>query len=94
MAWQLEVTLDFLLESLQRRAVADTGGNSMHPSASQPPPPPLSTSFQAPIARRECMRALSQLSYENGERLGTRFGDILPLVLRLADPSVTDLETR
>lgn len=40
------------------------------------------------------MRALSQLLYENGERLGTRFGDILPLVLRLAAPSVTDLETR
>ena len=52
---------------------------------------------QAPVAsgRRGCVvRALAQLLYENGDRLGTRFDSILPVLLGLADVSAADLESR
>ncbi|CAN0144766.1 unnamed protein product, partial [Ectocarpus fasciculatus] len=56
----------------------------------QPPPRP-----PGPLSgQRDCTRALAQLLYENGERLGTRFDDVVPTLLRLADPSAIDLDTR
>ena len=52
---------------------------------------------QAPMAlgRRGCVvRALAQLLYENGDRLGTRFDSVLPALLGLADVSAADLDAR
>lgn len=85
LAWQLDIVLDFLVGSLA--AVAE---------AKHPLPSAASRllSQALPPSRRECVRALAQLLYENGERLGTRFGDILPRLLCLADPSAVDMETR
>lgn len=90
LAWQLDVTLSLFLASLARH-VATSQEAQPHHHTSKPLPPPASQLF-AP--RRECVRALAQLLYENGERLGTRFGDILPPLLGLADPSAVNLENR
>ena len=81
LAWQLNIVLDFFVGSL-----APTVATA---SAPQPPPSP-----PPPSDRRDCARALAQLLYENGERLGTRFDDVLPPLLGLADPSAADLETK
>lgn len=88
LVWQLNIVLDFFVGSLAPTAAAT--------ESSQPPPPPSSSSLPSPSPsdRRDCARALAQLLYENGERLGTRFDDVLPPLLGLADPSAVDLETK
>ncbi|CAM9169386.1 unnamed protein product [Ectocarpus sp. 13 AM-2016] len=97
LAWQLNIVLDLFVASLPSAAAevqvapppppAPAEENS--PPSSRPPRPPRPLSFQ-----RDCTRALAQLLYENGERLGTRFDDVVPPLLRLADPSAIDLDTR
>eukprot|EP00903_Cladosiphon_okamuranus_P013629 g12693.t1 len=86
LAWQLNIVLDFLVGSLAPTAVAEP--------PTPPPPPPSPSSLPSPSDRRDCARALAQLLYENGERLGTRFDDVIPPLLGLADPSAVDLETK
>lgn len=77
LAWQLDIALDFLVDSLAPPSAAQlTAVKTLDPS------------------RRECVRALAQLLYENGERLGTRFEYFLPSLLDLADPAAVDLEIR
>lgn len=91
LAWQLNIVLDFLLGSLaspQREAFpvseAKLDALSREQRASTSPPP----------TRRDCIRALAQLLYDYGDRLGTRFNDILPPLLLLADTAAQDLESR
>lgn len=93
--WQLNIVLDFFVSALSLSPPAWPRG-SHDPLLLQlqlpPPPPPLLVPSGGD--ERECVRALAQLLYENGERLGTRFVDVLPPLLGLADPSAVDLETR
>lgn len=49
---------------------------------------------ELPQGRRECVRALAQLVYDNGERLGSHFEVILPPLLDLVAPSAVDLDAR
>lgn len=87
MAWQLDIVLDLFVGFLafETSVVAS-------PSAG---PPPRYPRFEArPPSPHEGVRALAQLLYENGERVGTRFDDVLPRLLRLADPTAEDVETR
>lgn len=49
---------------------------------------------ELPQGQRECVRALAQLVYDNGERLGSRFEVILPPLLGLVAPTAVDLDTR
>ncbi|CAN0473348.1 unnamed protein product, partial [Ectocarpus sp. 12 AP-2014] len=94
LAWQLNIVLDLFVASLPSAAaevqVAPPPPPAPAEENSPPPPrPPRPLSFQ-----RDCTRALAQLLYENGERLGTRFDDVVPPLLRLADASAIDLDTR
>eukprot|EP00752_Nemacystus_decipiens_P015738 g14050.t1 len=93
LAWQLNIVLDLLVRSLAPAAAAAAAAAAVTESST--PPPPLSpSSLPSPWDRRDCARALAQLLYENGERLGTRFDDLLPPLLGLADPSAVDLEMK
>lgn len=83
LAWQLNIVLDSFVGSLAPTAAIES-----------PPPPPSPSSLPSPSDRRDCARALAQLLYENGERLGTRFDAVLPPLLGLADPSAVDLEIK
>lgn len=77
-------------------SLVPSAASSLSPSRSLLPAIPLPCSSPSPpaLGRRDCARALAQLLYENGDRLGTRFDDVLPPLLGLADPSTDDLETR
>ncbi|CBJ28390.1 hypothetical protein Esi_0104_0093 [Ectocarpus siliculosus] len=95
LAWQLNIVLDLFVASLPSAAA--------EVQVAPPPPPPAPAEEDSPppprpprplSGQRDCTRALAQLLYENGERLGTRFDDVVPPLLRLADPSAIDLDTR
>ncbi|CAN0321606.1 unnamed protein product [Pylaiella littoralis] len=103
LAWQLNIVLDFLVASLppgteQASSPAEQASQpSQEPPLQAPPPTPSlppSPPARPPSGRRDCARALAQLLYENGERLGTRFDDVLPPLLGLADSSAVDLDTK
>ena len=85
--WQLEIVLDLFtgLLAFETSVVAT-------PSAE--PQPQYPRSEARPPSPHEGVRALAQLLYENGERVGTRFDDILPRLLPLADPTAEDMATR
>lgn len=92
LAWQLNIVLDFFVGSVGPAAEAGPPPSPKAPA--QPPPFPSSLASPLPLDRRDCTRALAQLLYENGDRLGTRFEDVLPPLLDLAAPSAVDLETK
>ena len=83
LAWQLAIVVDFFVSSLV-----------LPPPSVQAPSEALQT-VASGLGRRACVvRALAQLLYENGDRLGTRFDSVLPALLALADLSAADLEAR
>ncbi|CAM9267614.1 unnamed protein product, partial [Sphacelaria rigidula] len=86
-SWQLDIVLDLFagLLPFETSVVAV-------PSAESPPRYPRSEA--QPPSPHEGVRAVAQLLYENGERVGTRFDDILPRLLCLADPTAEDMEAR
>lgn len=84
--WQLDIVLFFFINS----AALETSP----PSPQQQQQQQMQPGRELPQGRRECVRALAQLVYDNGERLGSRFEVILPPLLELAAPSTVDLDTR
>ncbi|CAM9915143.1 unnamed protein product, partial [Laminaria digitata] len=96
LAWQLSIVVDFFVGFLAPPAQAPPPPSSP-PQAQAQEQAQTKAQAQAPVAlgRRECVvRALAQLLYENGDRLGTRFDSVVPALLGLADVSASDLEAR
>ncbi|CAM9529608.1 unnamed protein product, partial [Choristocarpus tenellus] len=97
--WQMDATLDLFLSSLTEtktkvsllshevRTFPCVNELRLHPCTTHPPLPTCSVPDRI-------VRALAQLLYGHGDRLGMRFDNILPALLCYADVTAVDLDAR